>query len=293
MRFLFVDRILELVEGKSIKGIKHITLDDAFLDNQHNKTPSLCPSLAGETLGQLAAWNIMQHNGFKLRPIAGIFDSIKFYRPAFINETLFLHAEIDSIQENVCHYHGSGYVNDKQILSINGAIAPMLPMETFIDTAQVKSQFEQIYRPGEFFYHNYETHDMQQLFINQGSFCFDRITSIELGQSITAEKRINFASPYFPDHFPKKPVLPLSVLIESAHNLAQHFLHKSGLNNYCLAEAAKIKIKDFIQPGDVISCQLRLKHTDKNIIKLLAVIFLEDRKIGLFNLVFTKEAQNA
>ena len=31
MRFLFVDRILELVPGKSIRGIKHVTQDDFYL----------------------------------------------------------------------------------------------------------------------------------------------------------------------------------------------------------------------------------------------------------------------
>src|SRR3990167_3705157 len=100
MRFLFVDRILDLVEGKSIRGIKNITLDEPFLTTQYTQIPSLYSAIVGETLGQLAAWNIMHNTGFKRRPVAGIFDSIKFYRPVFSGETMFLEANIDSCQEN-------------------------------------------------------------------------------------------------------------------------------------------------------------------------------------------------
>src|SRR3990167_3678192 len=206
MRFLFVDRIIKLNEGKSICGIKNITHDDAFLDNSFSK-PNFYFSIVGETLGQLAAWNIMQHSDFKLRPVAGIFASIRFYRPAFVGETLFLEANIDSLQENAANYHGKAYVNGELVLSLDNALAPMLRMETFIDSILVRYQFNQIYRPLSA--HSSPTSRSHDLIADNPAikswerdvgknappyFQFDQINSFVKNQEIIATKSISLAN---------------------------------------------------------------------------------------------------
>ena len=317
MRFLFVDRILDLVEGKSIRGIKNITLDEPFLTTQYTQIPSLYSAIVGETLGQLAAWNIMHNTGFKRRPVAGIFDSIKFYRPVFSGETMFLEANIDSCQENAASYHGKAYVGDELVVSINGALAPMLPMENFIDPSLVKIQFAHIYRPGELLpretnYNLLGSVDISSLSSTSSSdvrfldpadkprdvgsarvitnidscFQFDYLISCTDDQEIIASKLISFSAPYFSDHFPNKPVLPLSVLLECVHNLSVFLLDKSQLTGFRLSEISKIKIRDFIQPGDYIICHLKLKSHDDNHVKLQATITLENRKIAIFVFAF-------
>ena len=48
------------------------------------------------------------------------------------------------------------------------------------------------------------------------------------GISLIAEKRVTRAAPYFPDHFPNKPVLPMTVLLECKLNLAREFIARAG-----------------------------------------------------------------
>ena len=79
MRFLFVDRILALTPGGVTQGIKHVTSDDYYLCLDEQSRRYFVPSLVGETVGQLAAWNVMLSNDFTKRPVAGIAEIAKNY----------------------------------------------------------------------------------------------------------------------------------------------------------------------------------------------------------------------
>src|SRR5581483_7470571 len=121
MRFLFVDRILELIPGKSIKGVKHITCDDFYLSRDKDNRYFLISPLVGETLGQLAAWNVMFNNDFTKRPVAGIAASAKLIRHVYVGETLFLESIIDHVDETVVQYHSVAKVNNEEVFILRGA----------------------------------------------------------------------------------------------------------------------------------------------------------------------------
>ena len=97
MRFLLVDRILELSPLQWVRGIKHITRDDHYLCNDEQGTLCFIPSFIGEAIGQLAAWNVMSCNDFTLRPVAGVVSSSSLHRPAYLGDTLLLEAVIDEV----------------------------------------------------------------------------------------------------------------------------------------------------------------------------------------------------
>src|SRR3990167_11085891 len=99
MRFLFVDRITELMPEKYTRGIKHITASDFFLYLDQDNHYQFASSLIGETLGQLTAWNIMQSNEFKQRPVAGVVAKACLHRPAYLGETLELESFIHHLDE--------------------------------------------------------------------------------------------------------------------------------------------------------------------------------------------------
>lgn len=267
MRFLFVDRIVQLSSGELVRGIKHITRDDAYLTVDKQGKPCFIPSLIGETLGQLAAWNVMQHNDFTLRPVAGVVASARLHRPAYIGETLLLESCIDALDERAVQYHSVARVGNELVFSIEGALGPLLPMADFISLDEIKQQFNEVYRPGDWSVvsraNSYSTDDelVGSLGSNSASMAFDRIISSEAGVSLVAEKRITRAAPYFPDHFPNKPVLPMTVLLECKLNLAQEFLIRANFtSDYHVSELRKIKMNEFVQPGDVIICHLKVKQ---------------------------------
>lgn len=274
MRFLFVDRIVHSSPGELIRGIKHITSDDTFLTHDEQGRPCFISSLIGETLGQLAAWNVMQHNEFSQRPVAGIVASARLHRPAYVGETLLLESFIDHLDERAVQYHSVARVGDELIFSVDGALGPLLPMADFIDLDDVKQQYVEIDNPGDWSVISAESFPLNdnQLLNNSGlttvSMSFDRICSSEAGVSLVAEKRVTRAAPYLPDHFPRKPVLPMTVLLECKLNLTREFIARAEYSeNYRVSELRKIKMNEFVHPGDVIECYVSVKrHTSEELI---------------------------
>lgn len=266
MRFLFVDRIVQLTPNEC-KGIKHVTRDDAYLTQDESGRSFFMNSLVGETLGQLAAWHVMYHNDFTLRPVAGVVASAAVHRPVYVGETILLESYIDGVDEKSVQYHSLARVGEEPVFSINGALGPLLPMNQFISTAEIKQQFTEIYRPGDWDAISAEQRNLGASELIQGTslrvapMVFDKILASEPGQTLVAEKRVTRAAPYFPDHFPNKPVLPLTVLLECKLHLAREFMVRAGIENkYTIGELRKIKMNEFVEPGDVLVCYLRVKR---------------------------------
>lgn len=265
MRFLFVDRILSFIPGKYISGIKYITPDDFYLikDNcGHSIFPS---SLIGETLGQLAAWNVMFCQDFQTRPVAGVVSSAKMHRPVKIGDVLFLESFIDNIENHAVSYHSIARVNNETVFTIESALGPLLPMRDFISDEEIKQQFAEIYRLDE----GYSPTPSQGLLISSAlhhyDFAFDKI--IEANPSIEwiAEKYVSRMAPYFADHFPRNPVLPLTVLLECKISLVRTFMEENYKNlPYDILELRKIKMNEFVRPGDTVQTSMKIKSHENN-----------------------------
>lgn len=274
MKFLLVDRIVESSPGELIRGIKHVTSDDTFLTVDEQGRYCFIPSLIGETLGQLAAWNVMQCNGFSHRPVAGIVSSATLHRPAYVGETLLLESYIDNLDDSAVQYHSVARVGDQLIFTVDGALGPLLPMTEFISLETVTQQFNDINHPGDWSVLSADSRPLdekellKQPELTTFSMHFDKICSSEAGISLVAEKRVDHAAPYLPDHFPLKPVLPMTVLLECKLNLAREFVARAGYSTgYRVSELRKIKMNEFVSPGDVLVCSVTVKrHTEDELI---------------------------
>ena len=292
MRFLFVDRIIQLVSGELTRGIKHVTRDDAYLTEDRQGRACFIPSLIGETLGQLAAWNVMHHNGFTLRPVAGVVNSVHLYRPAYVGDTLLLESFIDVLDEAAVQYHSVARVGEEVIFTIDGALGPLLPCADFIDGQEIRRQFAEIYHPGDWdFYNTLPTKAMncaldKSCVSPRVPMMFDRILSSEPGVNLVAEKKITHAASYFSDHFPLKPVLPMTVLLECKVNLAQEFIARSGyLGIYQVKELRKIKMNEFILPGAIILCYVKIKQKNAEELVLTFRSEVEGKRVCVVEMV--------
>ena len=296
MRFLFVDRIVELIEGKVVRGIKHITADEAFLTQDHTSSPPhFIPSLIGETLGQLAAWNVMLTQDFKARPVAGIVHEATLLRPTFVGETLSLTSFIDRLDEKAVEYHSIAHINNEPVFTLEGALGPLLPMQDFIDDITVRQQLNAIYQnpslrgEAEAIQRPLKPLDCFGFASQKRSthFSFDRIIKLDPTLRILAEKKIVPTAPYFPDHFPNQPVLPLTVLLECIRRLATTFIETSDFSkSYQLHSFKKIKMKSFVHPGDIITSELTLKDQTEDTLVLLSQTARERTRICTLELIF-------
>lgn len=293
MRFLFVDRILQSSPAEWVRGIKHITRDDFYLCDDGHGRHCFIPSLVGEALGQLAAWNVMAHNGFSKRPVAGIAAHARLYRNAYVGETLCLESFIDHLDESAVQYRGVARIAGEVVFSIDGALGPLLPMARFIDEAQVRQQFAEIDRPGEWSLENTPVHGAYDEETTGGvsrvaPMLFDRVLACEPGVSLRAEKRITRAAPYFPDHFPNQPVLPMTVLLQCKLNLAQMFVAKASYAcAYRVSEVRRIKMNEFVYPGDVVISDVRLKSHEANELVLSYRSEVEGKRVCVVDVVMT------
>ncbi len=295
MRFLFVDRILALTPEGNAWGVKHVTPDDYYLCLDTNKRRCFVPALVGETVGQLAAWDVMQRNDFTMRPVAGIAERARLHRPVYVGETIHLATSIKSLDDTSVHYSGEARVGGEIVFELIGALGPMRPMEAFIDKDVVRAQFDELNRPG-----TWPKTAQAHAPLNESNpsvdprvdslVRFDRVVEHEVGVRITAEKSITRAAPYFPDHFPKKPVLPMTILLECLMNLGRDFTKQAFPEKpHRVLEARRIKMNDFLMPGDVVTATLSIKaHKDDELV-LLCRVSRFDKRVCLLELVMTPE----
>ncbi|MEE9451590.1 MAG: hydroxymyristoyl-ACP dehydratase [Gammaproteobacteria bacterium] len=268
MGFLFVDRILELEPGKRAVGIKHVTPSDHYLTRGRSGAPALISAIIGETIGQLAAWNIMQANGFTKRPVAGVVHEVNILDEAYVGDTLLLEADIDSSDEAAINYHGVAKVGGREIFKLENAIGPILPMTDFIDEQSAKTQFNNIYHPGAV---PDTPCSISQLNLRDYPPCrhadFDHILAWEKGKQVVAQKNVSLMAPYFADHFPLKPVLPLTILLMCKVALAYRFLAELApmqyLNRFVLRAMRRVKMNDFVSPGSTVITTMKLKEYDE------------------------------
>ncbi len=262
MNFNFVDRILHSEPGKHVVGVKHITPSDTYFTTNQRGDTILMPTVIGETLGQLIAWNIIALKDFTIRPVAGVVGEVTVLGDARIGDSLHLETWVDELDDQALRYHSVASVRGKPVLHLTDAIGPFLPIEMFNAPDQVRQQYAMIHRPGEWVEPpvSNSLHDSVK---PQAGLCdYDHIIEHQVGERLIASKQISILAPYFEDHFPRKPVLPLSLLLQSNVELMRRFFtDASGIAKRVHVSALrKIKIKAFAQPGDCITTELTLKQ---------------------------------
>jgi 3-hydroxyacyl-[acyl-carrier-protein] dehydratase len=93
--FLLVDRITELVPGKSAKGYKNVTINEPFFQGHFPGHPVMPGVLILEALAQLGAAVVLgiEEHKDKLALFAGI-DGVRFRRQVLPGDQLMLEAEV-------------------------------------------------------------------------------------------------------------------------------------------------------------------------------------------------------
>ena len=93
--FLLVDRVTEVVEGKSIKGYKNVTINDQFFQGHFPEKPIMPGVLILEAIAQLGAVSILSMDEFKGKiPMFAGADKVKWRKPVVPGDRLDLSCEI-------------------------------------------------------------------------------------------------------------------------------------------------------------------------------------------------------
>lgn len=277
MNFFFVDRILELVPGKQTVGLKHVTPQDTYLAARVSDKLALFPCVVGEALGQLCSWNVLKTTDFRFRPVGGVIQEIHMHAEATLGDTILLESDIEELdpENQVVRFSGRASVQGKTLLTVSNSIAPLMPLQDFNHLHQVQTDFENLMRVTE------ETPiDTSSTPTHLFPLHYDTILSSQAGQEIIALKNVALSTPYFADHFPKKPVLPLSLLMEYNLHLAHSFFAEATPGKILHPRAVrKVKIGNFVLPGDEVTTRITLKEQRADSIVLSFHNAVENKKV--------------
>jgi 3-hydroxymyristoyl/3-hydroxydecanoyl-(acyl carrier protein) dehydratase len=255
--FHFVDQILELDPGRHALGVKRVTSGDTFVRPSGGGEPALLSCIIGEALGQLGAWNVMASNGFTFRPVAGVVGEVAIFGEATVGDTILLDTTIDSATNESVIYHAAASVDGETVLRLEDAIGPMLPIEQFNDPEELRQRFERIQR----------TEPAPEIPHTDGEATvpfdpsFDEILSFDPGIQATAIRNLGGGEAYLADHFPNKPVLPLSLLLESLLQLGQNLID-DGDTPYVPTGVQKVKMNRFVEPACSLVAKVRVARRD-------------------------------
>lgn len=291
MSFLLVDRITQFESGKTVQGFKTILDSELYLTaSPHSNKLVFIPSLIGEATGQLAAWAVMHALDFKKRPVAGIVSKVTILGEVYPGDRLSLSATIDNLDSEAVAYHGAAFVGDRKVFDIESAIGPMIAMDEMISEKLVRSQFESIVKLAD---KVPLTMLREKEAVPPSSFqnplvTFDRVLVMDKRSECIAEKVVCPSAPYFPDHFPLKPVLPLTILLSCKINWVYQYLSQYFPDeHYQVSSVQKIKMSQFVSPGDVLQSRMKVKEKEDQLLFQFKS-FVKDKRVCVCEVVIVK-----
>lgn len=101
----------------------------------------------------------------------------------------------------------------------------------------------------------------------------DRVESVEPGKNIVAIKNVSINEPFFPGHFPNRPVMPGVLILEAMAQVAAILSFKSAGTKpdansvYYFVGIDKARFKRPVEPGDQLRLDVSVLRTIKGIWK--------------------------
>ena len=92
---LLIDRIVEVVPGKSCRAIKNVTINEAFFQGHYPGMPVMPGVLILESMAQAgAALLLSDTNAKNLKPLVGSMDNVRFRKPVVPGDQLVTDVEL-------------------------------------------------------------------------------------------------------------------------------------------------------------------------------------------------------
>src|SRR5262245_4054534 len=238
--FSFVDRINSIEERLSIRGRYAIP----------SRVESFPAALVAEAVGQLAAWAAMSAVEFQTRPLAGLAASVDLLSTVRPGQVLELAADLETADVEAVAYDGMAFADGIPAIRLRHCVGPMLPIEEFDDPQALRARFALLCRDG----------------VTPGAFAGvpglvqDRVGGEE-GRSLRATLQVPDHAPFFADHFPRRPVLPGTLLMNSNLELVAGLAAKLPVaagRRWALRGVADVKLRAFTPPGETLEIEARL-----------------------------------
>jgi 3-hydroxyacyl-[acyl-carrier-protein] dehydratase len=114
---LLIDRVLDMVPGKSIKALKNVSINEPFFTGHFPHHPVMPGVLILETMAQAAAiFSFAEETG--LKPVDGEavyyfvgIDGARFRKPVLPGDQLIIEVEAERLGRTICKYQSKAFVD--------------------------------------------------------------------------------------------------------------------------------------------------------------------------------------
>ncbi len=112
----------------------------------------------------------------------------------------------------------------------------------------------------------------------------DRVVSIEGERRLVAERDVRSDEPWFPGHFPGRPILPGVLIIESlaqaAGVLAFHSMDHRGEQSVYFTSADHVRFRRPVVPGETLRLEVELLRRRGNVWRFRCEAFVGEHRVA-------------
>lgn len=199
MSFSFVDRITELEPRRRARGRFRIP-------ESVGKFPA---ALLVEAVGQLAGWVAMAAEGFSRRPVAALAQRIMLGQALQPGTVIDLEVEVSRCDRDAMLYQGTASVEGTEVTRLHRCLGPMLPLADFDDPEAVRARFDALCADA-----------VEPAVFNSREWLLALHDEDLADEQCTAVLRVPSHAAFLADHFPRKPVLPATLLFDAQIRMA-------------------------------------------------------------------------
>jgi 3-hydroxymyristoyl/3-hydroxydecanoyl-(acyl carrier protein) dehydratase len=260
--FTFCDRIAAYEPARRAHGLFHVPA--------HLAAFPAC--LAAEATGQLAAWVSMANIGFRGRPVAALAAETRFLGEIAPGDMLELDVDLEHCDAESVAYSGFASVNGARVLELVDAVAPMLPQDEYDSPDDLAAFFRTLLHEGA----------VADRFPGVAVPAL-HVVDLEHGRSARASLEVSAEATFFADHFPRRPVFPATLLLDSGIRLAAKVgeTHAPWLGRPVAASRmTHVKMRDWILPGQTVELRVEQQAASADMLRLAFAAVRGDRTVA-------------
>ncbi len=134
MRFLFCDRIVGIIKGESIEGVKVFSLSEEYLNDHFANRPLVPGTILVETMAQSLGWLISYSHDFQCMPIISLLEDVEVSPTigpgvaAQVRSRLVSTTPTDSLGQSEIHVDGKMVAQAKRMIYRHFPVPDPLPL---------------------------------------------------------------------------------------------------------------------------------------------------------------------